>query len=83
MVSRVPSDGAFLVRVGERVLGSFAITFRAEGKIKHCLVQRDGRLFVIGLMQFETLVDLMAYYETHPLYQKVTDCRGRLSRFCP
>ena len=28
MIQRVPSDGAFLVRPGERIAGSYAITFR-------------------------------------------------------
>ena len=28
MIQRVPSDGAFLVRPGERITGSYAITFR-------------------------------------------------------
>ncbi len=40
MLSRVNLDGAFLVRVGERVPNSFAITFIAEKKIKHCLVKQ-------------------------------------------
>lgn len=59
------------MRPGERVTGSFAITFRAEKKIKHCLIQQEGRLYVIGVVQFESLVDLVAYYEKHPLYRKV------------
>ena len=50
--------------------GSFAITFRAEKKIKHCLIKQEGRLYVIGMAQFESLVDLVAYYEKHPLYRK-------------
>jgi hypothetical protein len=40
VLSRVNTDGAFLVRVGERVPNSFAITFIAEKKIKHCLVKQ-------------------------------------------
>jgi phosphatidylinositol phospholipase C gamma-1 len=71
MLSRISIDGAFLVRTGERVFGSFAITFRAEKKIKHCLIKQEGRLFVIGTVQFESLVDLICFYEKHPLYRKV------------
>ena len=92
MLSKISLDGAFLVRTGERVPGSFAITFRAERKIKHCLIKQEGklpryatflkkiiqplftfsgRLYVIGMVQFESLVDLVAYYEKHPLYRKV------------
>ena len=33
MLSHVRKEGAFLVRMGERILGSFAITFRAENKV--------------------------------------------------
>ena len=85
LLSRVTTEGAFLVRVGERVSGSFAISFRAErpraagaggdgsnsSGIKHCLVKQEGRLFAIGSAQFESLVDLIAYFEKHPLYKKV------------
>ena len=34
MLSHVRKEGAFLVRMGERILGSFAITFRAENKVR-------------------------------------------------
>ena len=34
MLSHVRKEGAFLVRMGERILGSFAITFRAESKVR-------------------------------------------------
>jgi phosphatidylinositol phospholipase C gamma-1 len=71
MLSRISTEGAFLVRVGERVTGSFAISFRAEKMIKHCLIKQEGRLFLIGTAQFESLVDLIGYYEKHPLYRKV------------
>ena len=70
-LAKVSIDGAFLVRPGERVLGSFAITFRAENKIKHCLIKQEGRLFIIGTAEFESLVELIAHYEKHPLYRKV------------
>ena len=44
---------------------------RAEQKIKHCRIKQEGRLFIIGTAQFESLVDLVSYYEKHPLYRKV------------
>ncbi len=74
MLSHVRTEGAFLVRVGERVHGSFAISFRAESKIKHCLIKQEGRLFVIGTAQFESLVELIQYYQKIPLYKKVRRC---------
>ncbi|XP_064495478.1 1-phosphatidylinositol 4,5-bisphosphate phosphodiesterase gamma-1-like isoform X2 [Pseudopipra pipra] len=71
MLMRVPRDGAFLVRKrGEP--NSYAISFRAEGKIKHCRIQQEGRLFMLGSSaEFESLVDLISYYEKHPLYRKM------------
>ena len=71
MLLKLMLDGAFLVRAGERVQNSFAITFMADKKVKHCLIKKEGRLFLIGTAQFESLVDLVAHYEKNPLYKKV------------
>ncbi|XP_064190225.1 1-phosphatidylinositol 4,5-bisphosphate phosphodiesterase gamma-1-like [Anguilla rostrata] len=71
MLMRVPRDGAFLVRKRSE-LNSYAISFRAEGKIKHCRIQQEGRLFMLGSSaEFESLVDLVSYYEKHPLYRRM------------
>ncbi|XP_061198199.1 1-phosphatidylinositol 4,5-bisphosphate phosphodiesterase gamma-1-like isoform X2 [Saccostrea echinata] len=70
MLKRIPSDGAFLIRRGQAG-DSYAISFRADGKIKHCRIELDGRLFAIGSAQFESLIDLVKYYEKNPLYNKV------------
>lgn len=43
--------------------------FRAENKIKHCRIRREGRLFVIGSAEFESLVELIEFYEKNPLYR--------------
>ncbi|KTG41772.1 hypothetical protein cypCar_00018791, partial [Cyprinus carpio] len=72
MLMRVPRDGAFLVRKRTE-LNSFAISFRAEGKIKHCRVQQEGQTVVLGTSEFDSLVDLISYYEKHPLYLSVKD----------
>ncbi|NXK22645.1 PLCG1 phosphodiesterase, partial [Arenaria interpres] len=40
MLMRVPRDGAFLVRKRSEP-NSYAISFRAEGKIKHCRIQQE------------------------------------------
>jgi len=71
MLSRLAMDGAFLLRQGERIQQSFAVSFRAEGKVKHCLIKKEGRLYTIGSAQFESLLELVAYYEKNPLYKKV------------
>ncbi|XP_051929498.1 1-phosphatidylinositol 4,5-bisphosphate phosphodiesterase gamma-1-like isoform X2 [Hippocampus zosterae] len=71
MLMRVPRDGAFLVRKRSEQ-NSYAISFRAEGKIKHCRIQQEGRLFMLGSSaEFESLVDLVSYYEKRPLYRKM------------
>lgn len=67
---RVPRDGAFLVRKRAEP-NSFAISFRAEGKIKHCRVQQEGQNVVLGTSEFDSLVDLISYYEKQPLYRKM------------
>ncbi|KAM4614356.1 1-phosphatidylinositol 4,5-bisphosphate phosphodiesterase gamma-2 isoform 1-T2 [Discoglossus pictus] len=71
MLMRIPRDGAFLIRKREES-NSYAMTFRAEGKVKHCRIHKDGRLFVLGSSAyFENLVELVSYYEKHPLYRKM------------
>lgn len=48
--------------------------FRAEKKIKHCHIKLEGRLYTIGLKQFESLVELIKYYEHNYLYKKIKLC---------
>ena len=45
-------------------------SFRSEKDIKHCLIKQEGRLFVIGTAEYESLIELVAYYEKNPLYKK-------------
>lgn len=49
----------------------FCFLSRAEGKIKHCRVQQEGQTVVLGTSEFDSLVDLISYYEKHPLYRKM------------
>ena len=44
---------------------------RGDGKIKHCRIKQEGRLFIIGNATFETLIDLVNYYKNHPLYRNM------------
>ncbi|BFZ19735.1 hypothetical protein BsWGS_22774 [Bradybaena similaris] len=71
LLKRVPDDGAFLVRHSGTDQYSYAISFRADGKIKHCRIKLEGRLFTIGNAQFESLVELVQHYEHTPLYKKM------------
>lgn len=49
----------------------FLFLYRADKKIKHCRIKREGRLYTIGSAEFESLVELINYYEQFPLYKKV------------
>ncbi|XP_028039565.1 1-phosphatidylinositol 4,5-bisphosphate phosphodiesterase gamma-1 isoform X1 [Bombyx mandarina] len=71
LLRKTNTDGAFLVRPSEKEQGSFAISFRTEKEIKHCRVKQEGRLYTIGTVKFESLIELVSYYENHPLYKKV------------
>lgn len=74
ILKRVPTNGAFLVRPSEKENNTYAISFRAENKIKHCRIKLEGRLYTVGSIQFESLVELVSYYERHPLYKKIRLC---------
>lgn len=34
-------------------------------------MQQDGQAVVLGTSEFDSLVDLISYYEKHPLYRKM------------
>ncbi|KAJ8929429.1 hypothetical protein NQ314_017878 [Rhamnusium bicolor] len=71
ILRRVKTEGAFLVRPSENDANCYTISFRADRKIKHCRIKLEGRLYTIGNVEFESLVDLINYYENHPLYRRV------------
>uniref|UniRef100_A0A3Q3WB35 1-phosphatidylinositol 4,5-bisphosphate phosphodiesterase gamma n=1 Tax=Mola mola TaxID=94237 RepID=A0A3Q3WB35_MOLML len=69
---RIPRDGAFLIRQREGEPDSFAITFRGDGKVKHCRIQKDGNKYLLGTTtEFESLVELVSYFREKPLYRKI------------
>ncbi|CAH1179228.1 unnamed protein product [Phaedon cochleariae] len=71
VLRRERTEGAFLVRPSENDANCYTISFRADKKIKHCRIKLEGRLYTIGNVEFESLVALINYYESHPLYRKV------------
>ena len=71
ILQRLRHDGAFLVRPSEREENQFSISFRAENKIKHCRIKREGSLYLIGNEEFNSLTQLIEYYEKNPLYKYV------------
>ncbi|XP_041852355.1 1-phosphatidylinositol 4,5-bisphosphate phosphodiesterase gamma-2 [Melanotaenia boesemani] len=69
---RIPRDGAFLIRQREGEVDSFAITFRGDGKVKHCRIQKEGNMYLLGTTtEFESLVELVNYFRKKPLYRKI------------
>ena len=70
MLKRIRADGAFLVRPSQTDSG-LSISFRAEGKIKHCRVKKEGRMYCIGDTEFDSMTEMIRYYEKHPLYRKM------------
>jgi len=74
LLRRMKRDGYFLVR--KRATDpltdpdSYAISFRTLGTIKHCRIVKDGRLFMIGNIPFESMTELIEHYQKHPLYRK-------------
>lgn len=47
------------------------LSFRAYRKVKHCRINVEGRLYVVGELLFESLVSLVNYYTRNPLYRNV------------
>lgn len=45
--------------------------FSAYRKVKHCRINVEGRLYVVGELLFESLVSLVNYYTRNPLYRNV------------
>ncbi|XP_014674887.1 PREDICTED: 1-phosphatidylinositol 4,5-bisphosphate phosphodiesterase gamma-1-like [Priapulus caudatus] len=76
MLSRVPRDGAFLIRGRDAQPNLFAISFRVGRAVLHCRIRRDGDAYVIGdgvvTATFDSLTELVQYYVAHPLYKKIT-----------
>ncbi|XP_064393377.1 1-phosphatidylinositol 4,5-bisphosphate phosphodiesterase gamma-1-like [Halichondria panicea] len=81
MLKRVRMDGAFLIRPSSEMNkqvakgGSsqmtYSISFRAEGKVRHCRIVVENGNYMIGSAQFDSLTELVQYYETNPLYRRM------------
>ena len=60
-----------MCRSSDREPNSFAISFRAEGKIKHCRIRKEGRMYCIGDAEFDTMSSLVEYYQRKPLFRRM------------
>lgn len=73
LVARISADGCFLVRESDKgsAEAKFAVTFKAEGKTKHCRIVKDGPTYSMGDAEFKSLADLVNNYSKQALYRKV------------
>ena len=44
---------------------------RAERKVKHCRIEVEGGQYCIGSAIFDSLTELVQYYEANPLYRRM------------
>ena len=49
----------------------FLTPHRAGGKVRHCRIQVEGGQFQIGSASFDSLTELVQYYESNPLYRRM------------
>uniref|UniRef100_A0A3Q4HLY3 Phosphoinositide phospholipase C n=1 Tax=Neolamprologus brichardi TaxID=32507 RepID=A0A3Q4HLY3_NEOBR len=48
------------------------LSFRGDGKVKHCRIQKEGNMYLLGTTtEFESLVELVGYFRKKPLYRKI------------
>lgn len=49
-----------------------SLFIRGDGKVKHCRIQKEGNLYLLGTTsEFESLVELVSYFRKKPLYRKI------------
>ena len=44
---------------------------RAEGKVRHCRILVENGNYMIGSATFDSLTELVQYYESNPLYRRM------------
>ncbi|GMR36192.1 hypothetical protein PMAYCL1PPCAC_06387, partial [Pristionchus mayeri] len=64
MLSKVPEDGAFLIRYSSTDQSVFVISVRLDGEYWHYRLKRNGRIFVVNQTVFETLNQIVEYYSS-------------------
>ena len=45
---------------------------RVEGKVKHCRIEVEGDQYMLGSAAFNSLTELVQYYEVHPVFRGKT-----------
>ncbi|GMT13609.1 hypothetical protein PFISCL1PPCAC_4906, partial [Pristionchus fissidentatus] len=62
MLSKVPHDGAFLIRYSDEDKSTFVLSVRLEGVPIHFRLHRNGRIFHFNQVYFENLNQIVEYY---------------------
>eukprot|EP00123_Amoebidium_parasiticum_P004743 comp16027_c1_seq2/m.13492 comp16027_c1_seq2/g.13492 ORF comp16027_c1_seq2/g.13492 comp16027_c1_seq2/m.13492 type:complete len:630 (-) comp16027_c1_seq2:37-1926(-) len=72
MLKQAGLDGCYLLRESESQQNNISISFRSEGRIKHCRITLEDDQYYIGNSLFEDLPELVDYYSKYPLYRRTT-----------
>ena len=43
--------------------------YRVEGKVKHCRIEVEDDQYMLGSASFESLTELVQYYEMNPVFR--------------
>ena len=54
-----------------RMIQVILIGYRAEGRVRHCRIQVENNQYMIGSATFDSLTELVQYYESNPLYRRM------------
>ena len=65
LMKRFNQYGSYLVRESERTPGNFSLSIRDTERVRHYRIERleNGTFFVTRRVTFETLQNLVAYYQ--------------------
>lgn len=68
---KVRPNGAFLVRVSPKFKGSYVISLNYHGQVKHMRIfsDQDNRLYLSGNRFFNSVVQLVEFYEKNSLVE--------------
>ena len=47
----------------------FYLSSRADNKVGHIRILKDGKKFIVGRETFNSLVELICHYKYHPIYR--------------
>ncbi|KAK2885747.1 hypothetical protein QQF64_020812 [Cirrhinus molitorella] len=68
LMSQVNGEGSFLVRVSESDSMGYALSVKSRGAAKHFKIfHNSGQYYVDPSPQFDSVPDLIEYYQSHPL----------------